>query len=125
MAIQIVGRARAAGLGLTPMQVFEAPTPRGLARLAVPVGKAVAGETALAEPVSLTPIQRWFLETPMPNRNRWCLSAVFVAPFPVDAERLRETVRTIIARHDALRIRWAVDREIGRASCRVSVCKYV
>src|SRR3546814_1767003 len=91
MAIQSVGRARAAGLGLTPMQVFEAPTPRGLARLAVPVGKAVAGETAFAEPVSLTQIQRWFLETPKPNRNRWCLSAVIVAPFPVEAERLRET----------------------------------
>src|SRR3546814_15993629 len=50
----------------------------------------------------------------MPNRNRWCLSAVFVAPFPVDAERLRETVRTIIARHDALRIRWDVDRDGSR-----------
>src|SRR3546814_6797961 len=52
----------------------------------------------------------------MPNRNRWCLSAVFVAPFPVDAERLRETVRSIIARHDALRIRWDVDQD-GSLQC--------
>ncbi|TAM76423.1 MAG: amino acid adenylation domain-containing protein [Candidimonas sp.] len=104
MAIQIVGRARAAGLGLTPTQVFEAPTPRGLARLAAAVGTAVAGVVALTDPVPLTPIQRWFLETPMPNRNRWCLSAVFAAAFVITADHLRETVETIIARHDALRI---------------------
>ena len=104
-AIQIVGRARAAGLGLTPTQVFEAPTPRGLARLAVPVGHAVAGVAPLAGPVPLTPIQRWFLETPMPNRNRWCLTAVFAVPFAVTVDRLREVVEAIVTRHDALRIR--------------------
>ncbi|MEO6985473.1 MAG: amino acid adenylation domain-containing protein [Paralcaligenes sp.] len=103
MAIQIVGRARAAGLGLTPTQVFQAPTPRGLARLAVSVKTGVAGTAALSDPVPLTPIQQWFLETPMPSRNRWCLSAVFAAPFAVSAERLRETAQIIIARHDALR----------------------
>jgi len=103
VAIQIVGRARAAGLGLTPTQVFEAPTPRGLARLAVPVGADVAGAAALTGLVPLTPIQHWFLETPMPNRNRWCLSAVFAAPFVITAERLRETMEAIVARHDALR----------------------
>jgi amino acid adenylation domain-containing protein/non-ribosomal peptide synthase protein (TIGR01720 family) len=105
MAIQLVGRARAAGLGLTPTQVFEAPTPRGQARLAAAIGGAVAGAAALDEPVPLTPIQRWFLETPMPHRNRWCLSAVFAVPASVSRERLEETVRVLIARHDALRMR--------------------
>lgn len=104
MAIQIVGRARAAGLGLTPTQVFEAPTPRGLARLAVPVAARMAGAVALTDPVPLTPIQWWFLETSMPDRNRWCLSAVFAAPFAITVERLRETVQAIIGRHDALRV---------------------
>src|SRR3546814_18710088 len=40
MAIQIVGRARAHGLALTPTQVLEATTPRGPAQLAAPVGAA-------------------------------------------------------------------------------------
>jgi len=105
VAIQIVGRARAAGLGLTPTQVFQAPTPRGLARLAVPIRDGAIGVVPLTEAVPLTPIQRWFLETPMPDRNRWCLSAVFAVPVAVTAERLGAVVSAIIARHDALRTR--------------------
>jgi non-ribosomal peptide synthase protein (TIGR01720 family) len=108
MAIQIVGRARAAGLGLTPTQVFLAPTPRGLAQLAVAVGGNVNGAEPVSEPVPLTPVQRWFLETPLPHRSRWCLSAVFAAPFVVTAARLKAAIEAIVARHDALRMRWDV-----------------
>src|SRR5690606_13253390 len=79
MAIQIVGRARAHGLALTPTQVFQAPTPRGQASLARPVSD-VAGLQPVSEPVPLTPIQQWFLDTPMSDRNRWCLTAVFSLP---------------------------------------------
>src|SRR3546814_6443626 len=68
MAIQIVGRARAHGLALTPTQVFEAPTPRGLAQLAAPVSE-VAGRDVIVEAVPLTPIQHWFMETPMRDRK--------------------------------------------------------
>lgn len=103
MAIQIVGRARAAGLALTPAQVFQAPTARGLARIATPVNGGVAGVPPIEGPVPLTPIQQWFLETPMPRRNRWCLSAVFAAPFGVSAGRLRSALEAIVGRHDALR----------------------
>ena len=103
MAIQIVGRARAAGLALTPAQVFQAPTPRGLARIATPVNGGVAGVLPVEGPVPLTPIQQWFLETPMPRRNRWCLTAVFAAPSEVSSGRLRFVLEAIVGRHDALR----------------------
>src|SRR5262249_30246160 len=42
MAIQIVGRARAAGVGLTPTQIFLAPTPRALSKLAVAIDSSSA-----------------------------------------------------------------------------------
>ncbi|MEB2398035.1 MAG: amino acid adenylation domain-containing protein [Alcaligenaceae bacterium] len=105
MAIQIVGRARRLGWALTPAQVFQAPTPRGLARLAVQVG-GMAGREPLREAVPLTPIQQWFTEIPMPDRNRWCLAAVFRYPGRVDADGLLAVARALQATHDALRMRW-------------------
>lgn len=105
MAIQIVGRARGCGLALTPTQVFQAPTPRGLAQLAAPVS-VMAGRDAVQDPVPLTPIQRWFLETPMRDRNRWCLSAVFSLPLMPSMERLSMVAHAIQTRHDALRMSW-------------------
>nr|WP_255676094.1 non-ribosomal peptide synthetase/type I polyketide synthase [Pusillimonas sp. MFBS29] len=105
MAIQIVGRARGRGLALTPTQVFQAPTPRGLARLAVPA-HALAGREVVTGPLPLTPIQRWFMDTPMPDRNRWCLTAVFALPSMPGTDRLRAAAAAVLARHDALRISW-------------------
>lgn len=113
MAIQIVGRARAAGLALAPTQVFQAPTPRGLAALAVSAVAGVAGAEPLLGPVPLTPIQHWLRETVMPDRNRWCLSAVFQAPYAVDASALQAVVEAMVARHDALRT--AVDLDSSPA----------
>lgn len=106
MAIQIVGRARAAGLALTPAQVFQAPTIRSLARLAVPVQSSTAGLAPITHPVPVTPIQHWFLETPMADRNRWCLTAVFQTSLSVGTAALQETLSAIVNRHDALRTRW-------------------
>ncbi|MBF6618108.1 MAG: aminotransferase class III-fold pyridoxal phosphate-dependent enzyme [Candidimonas sp.] len=106
MAIQIVGRARAAGWALTPTQVFQAPTLRSLAQLAVPVQGAAAGLSPITGPVPLTPIQRWFLETPMADRNRWCLTAVFHTTLDVDHATLQSILQAMVSRHDALRTRW-------------------
>ena len=108
MAIQIVGRARGRGLALTPTQVFQAPTPRGLAQLAVPASD-LAGREAVAGPVPLTPIQRWFMETPMPDRNRWCLTAVFALPRVPTLNRLRAAAAAVQSRHDALRVSWVME----------------
>ncbi|NYT82354.1 amino acid adenylation domain-containing protein [Alcaligenaceae bacterium] len=105
MAIQIVGRARRLGWALTPAQVFQAPTPRRLAQLAMPVG-GMAGREPVQEAVPLTPIQQWFNETPMPDRNRWCLAAVFRYAGRVGEPGLLDVARALQSTHDALRMRW-------------------
>jgi amino acid adenylation domain-containing protein len=54
VAIQLVGRARAAGLHITPTQIFETATPRDLAALARPAGHEAVGRPAYpadADPV--------------------------------------------------------------------------
>ena len=60
--IQIVARARRAGLQLTAKQIFDHPTIAELAAV-VGSGKQITAEQGLVSgPVSLTPIMRWFFE---------------------------------------------------------------
>ncbi len=65
LSLQVVSRARRAGLVLTPRQLFEHQTVRGLAAVAGREAAAVVPETATGE-APLTPIQRWFFGTEIP-----------------------------------------------------------
>src|SRR3546814_12762661 len=64
----------------------------------------MAGRDAVDDAVPLTPIQQWFMETPMRDRNRWCFSAVFALPFLPPLERLRAVAHALQQRHDAFRM---------------------
>ncbi len=61
LSIQIVARARQAGLLFSMRQIFEHPD-RGRAGLAVVTEAAAAGQGPVVGEVPLTPVQRWFLE---------------------------------------------------------------
>ncbi|HJT04352.1 MAG TPA: amino acid adenylation domain-containing protein, partial [Pseudonocardiaceae bacterium] len=59
LSIQLVSRARSAGLVLTPRDVFRHPTVAGLAPQ-VSAAPVVAEQGPVSGVVPLTPIQRWF-----------------------------------------------------------------
>ncbi|MEO1223659.1 MAG: aminotransferase class III-fold pyridoxal phosphate-dependent enzyme [Pseudomonadota bacterium] len=102
-AIQVAGRARVAGLALSPTQIFEHPTPASLATVARPVSSESEILAATAVPVPLTPIQNWFMGIPMVQRDRWALTAVFDGPISVTRDRLSAALAALLDRHDALR----------------------
>src|SRR5262249_31723547 len=62
LSIQVVARARAAGLGLLPQDLFLHPTVAGLAAAAGTPAAAAVEQGPVIGPVPLTPIQRWFFE---------------------------------------------------------------
>src|SRR5699024_9878577 len=99
VAIQIVGKARAEGLRITPAQIFAEPTPRRLAALAEPLETAVKGQSEVTAPLPLTPIQTWFCELEVPQRNRWCLTALFEAPAGTTGELLGEALASLVEHH--------------------------
>ncbi|ABD88903.1 type I polyketide synthase [Rhodopseudomonas palustris] len=106
MAIQLAGKARAAGWLMSPTQIFTAPTPRALAGIIQPVSAhAVEDRGPVAEAVPLTPIQRWFMDIEMPDRRHWALTAVFDLPCGVTADAMSTALAAAVRRHDALRIR--------------------
>ncbi|MFH8462582.1 non-ribosomal peptide synthase/polyketide synthase [Streptomyces sp. NPDC017991] len=107
LSIQVVSRARAAGLALTPRDLFRHPTVAALAAAAT-TGTAVpvAGTGPVSGEVPLTPIQHWFLE-PGPRRPEFFNQSVVVeTPDDVDPAALRRALAAVYAHHDALRCRF-------------------
>ncbi|MFC5288277.1 amino acid adenylation domain-containing protein [Actinokineospora guangxiensis] len=105
VAIQLVGRARAAGLRFTPRDVFERRTVAGLALVAAPdTGDAAeAPGTALGQ-VPLLPVARELVERGGPI-GRVAQSQLLVAPPGIDEGRLVAAVRVVLDTHDLLRAR--------------------
>ncbi|MFH8793724.1 non-ribosomal peptide synthase/polyketide synthase [Streptomyces sp. NPDC017941] len=105
LSIQVVSRARAAGLALTPRDLFRHPT---VAALAAASGTAapVAGTDPVAGDVALTPIQHWFLDAAPRRPEFFNQSVVVETADDVDPEALRGALAALWAHHDALRSRF-------------------
>ncbi|MFD5434091.1 non-ribosomal peptide synthase/polyketide synthase [Kitasatospora sp. NPDC127067] len=105
LSIQVVSRARAAGLALSPRDLFRHPT---VAALAAAAGSAVtvAGTEPVSGEVGLTPIQHWFLDPNPPHAEHFDQCVVVEAPGAVDPQALRRALAALWAHHDALRSRF-------------------
>jgi aryl carrier-like protein len=107
LSIQVISRARKAGLLLSPRQLFERPT---IAQLAAVVGSATAVEAVEQGPVTgevlLTPIQRWFFEQQLADPHHFNQAVVLDAPSALNPDLLEQAVSHLLAHHDALRLRF-------------------
>ncbi|NDV10306.1 amino acid adenylation domain-containing protein, partial [Rhodococcus sp. IEGM 248] len=108
MAIQLVARAKTAGLALTPRDVFEHRTIARLARLIStrPEPRAVLPELPGGGIGSfpLPPAARWLLER-SGNLDTYCQAVLLTAPPDLDTDTLTATVQTVLDHHDMLRAR--------------------
>ncbi|HEX2235927.1 MAG TPA: condensation domain-containing protein, partial [Actinomycetota bacterium] len=106
LSIQIVARANAAGLGLTPRLLFQHQTVAGLAAVAGTRREVAAEQGPVAGEVPLTPIQRWFLERDLPEPHHFNQSALLAAD-GTEPELVEKALAALIDHHDALRLRYA------------------
>ncbi|MFD4259397.1 non-ribosomal peptide synthase/polyketide synthase [Streptomyces sp. NPDC058534] len=112
LSIQLVGRARAAGLVLSVRDVFEHQTPALLARSAAdapgPDDSAQHSEVPAYGPAPRTPMMGWFadLGSDMAEFNQ---SLVLRVPAALDFDALGAALQAVLDRHDALRMRVAAD----------------
>ncbi|MEU1485843.1 amino acid adenylation domain-containing protein [Streptomyces sp. NPDC005752] len=105
LSIQLVSRAREAGLGVTPRDVFVHRTPGAIAAVATELGgrtPAPAGQGTGEMPA--TPIAAWFLERPG-TTDGYNQSGVLRTPAGADRESLVATLQLLIDQHDMLRLR--------------------
>ncbi|MEU5633346.1 non-ribosomal peptide synthase/polyketide synthase [Streptomyces rishiriensis] len=107
LSIQVVSRARTAGLALTPRDLFRHPTVAALAA-ATGTTATVAGTEPVSGEVGLTPIQHWFLDPRPPHPGFFNQSVLIETPGPVDPDALRRALTALWSHHDALRARFAL-----------------
>ncbi|MGW7573424.1 non-ribosomal peptide synthase/polyketide synthase [Streptomyces sp. NPDC054765] len=108
LSIQIVSRARRAGLALTSKDVFRHQTIAELAlRTAAVTPSSADGAAAPAGPAPLTPIQHWYLDGRRPGQAlRFTMTNRLELAPETDEPALRQAVDALVARHDALRTRF-------------------
>ncbi|HYH78193.1 MAG TPA: amino acid adenylation domain-containing protein [Longimicrobium sp.] len=109
LSIQVVSRARRAGLQLRPRDLFQHPTVARLAAVATPIeasGTPRPTAAAAAGEVPLTPIQHWFLAREVPGRDHWNMSLLLEARRAVDPAHVEAALRAVAAHHDAFRLRF-------------------
>ncbi|MEN1395198.1 phosphopantetheine-binding protein, partial [Pseudomonas aeruginosa] len=96
VSIQVVSRARQAGLQLSPRDLFQHQSIRSLA-LAAKAGAATAEQGPASGEVALAPVQRWFFEQSIPNRQHWNQSLLLQARQPLDGDRLGRALERLQA----------------------------
>ncbi|MEV5884236.1 non-ribosomal peptide synthase/polyketide synthase [Streptomyces sp. NPDC052020] len=107
LSIQVVSRARAAGLTLTPRDLFRYPTVAALAAAGTTGGAgAAAGTAPVTGDVGLTPIQHWFLDAEPRRPEVFDQCVVVETPGDVDPDALRRALNALWTHHDALRSRF-------------------
>ncbi len=106
LSIQIVTRAAAAGLELSPKQVFQNPTVAQLALVANTRLAVQAEQEELSGPVALTPIQRWFFQLELAQPAHWNMSVTLELGEPLDPVALQGALDAVARHHDALRLRF-------------------
>ncbi|HYN96501.1 MAG TPA: condensation domain-containing protein, partial [Pilimelia sp.] len=105
-SIQVVSRVRQAGLRLTSKDIFLHQTIAELAPVVTAAeAPAAAAPETIAGPAPLTPIQRWFFDTYGPLRH-FTMSVTLELAETVDEAALRRALDAVVARHEALRLRF-------------------
>ncbi|MFM0205991.1 amino acid adenylation domain-containing protein, partial [Paraburkholderia sediminicola] len=116
VSLQLIAKARQAGLKLTPKQVFDHPTIEAQARVAVELGGGgaeQAGQAEIHDVVPLTPIQGSFFERFVEAPSHWNQAVLLRVRGGLEVALLERAVQALVAQHDALRLRfmWADDTE--------------
>src|SRR2546429_4706494 len=106
LSIQVVSRARAAGLSLMPRDLF---VHQSVASLAANLGDGLpvaAEQGPVVGAVPLTPIQRWFFATQATAPEHFDQSVTVELAEDLDADALRAALAALVEHHDALRMRF-------------------
>ncbi|WP_437756712.1 amino acid adenylation domain-containing protein [Sorangium sp. So ce1389] len=115
ISIQVVSRAKQAGLGLTVKQLFQHQTVAELAAVAVAGRRVSADQGELTGPVALTPIQRWFLEGKPREPHHFNQSVLIEAVGALDPAALADALGHLGLHHDMLRARFRPGRDGSEA----------
>jgi non-ribosomal peptide synthase protein (TIGR01720 family) len=108
LSIQVIARARQAGLRLTPRQMFQYQTVAELAAVAAEAAPpAEVSPDREIGPVPLTPIQHWFFEQDSPQPHHYNQAVILEVRPGLRADMLASAVSAVFRHHDAFHLRFA------------------
>ncbi|MFE2568665.1 amino acid adenylation domain-containing protein, partial [Streptomyces mirabilis] len=130
LSIQVVARARQAGLMITSRDVYRHQTVAALARCADEAGSrrpaAASAPVEATGSAPLTPIQHWLFDSAAERAGHFGQTLSVELHAGVDATALEAALDDVVAHHDALRsrfltdeadVRWLIDGPAAR--CRL------
>ena len=106
ISIQVVSRARQAGIRLSPRDLFQYQSVRSLALVASFEQAAVIDQGPVSGEVILTPVQHSFFEQVIPARQHWNQSLLLAPREALEPARIDAALTRLINHHDALRLRF-------------------
>ncbi|MFL1391710.1 amino acid adenylation domain-containing protein [Pseudomonas tritici] len=104
ISIQVVSRARAAGIHFTAKALFQHQTVRSLARVAQLQAAQVIDQGPVQGETPLLPFQQLFFEMELPDRHHWNQSLLLTPRQPIRGEQLDAALQTLTQHHDVLRL---------------------
>ncbi|AWM93341.1 non-ribosomal peptide synthetase [Pseudomonas sp. 31-12] len=107
ISIQVVSRARRAGLSLQPRDLFQQQTLQALAAVVKEQAAPLAQQGPVDGVQTLTPIQRWFFDEPIPQRAHWNQAVLLTPRETLELPRLQAALQRLLKQHDALRLRFS------------------
>ncbi|MET8847907.1 non-ribosomal peptide synthase/polyketide synthase [Amycolatopsis sp. NPDC004625] len=106
LSMQVVSRARQAGLRVSTKDIFLHQTVAALAPEAGAVTEEAAADGPVVGDVPLTPIQDWFFATHTVNPHHFNQSMLLELADGFDAGALERALAVVWTHHDALRMRF-------------------
>ncbi|MER5733148.1 amino acid adenylation domain-containing protein, partial [Streptomyces sp. NPDC002138] len=106
LSIQVVSRARQAGIRLTSKLLFLHQNVASLAGAAEAAAPAAAAPAEVGGRAELTPIQKWFLAEHTVNPDHYAMSVQIELAPDTDPALLDRALDAVVAHHDALRMRY-------------------
>ncbi|MEO1801677.1 MAG: amino acid adenylation domain-containing protein, partial [Cyanobacteria bacterium J06629_2] len=114
LSIQIIARARQAGLTLTPKQLFQYQTIAELAAVAEVNQPIYAEQGLVTGEVLLTPIQHWFFEQDLVNFSHYNQAVLLEIAPDLNVNWLQLALNHLVSHHDALRMRFDRHNSVWR-----------
>lgn len=106
IAIQMVSRARQAGLQISSRDVFRCQSILELAAVAKQGTALLIDQGPVRGPMPLTPIQQVFFASDIPQRQHWNQSLLLTPREPLQVPLLERALNQLLVQHDALRLRY-------------------
>jgi amino acid adenylation domain-containing protein/non-ribosomal peptide synthase protein (TIGR01720 family) len=106
LSVQVIAKAKKAGILVTPKQIFEHQTIAELATVAGTTATSRAEQEAIIGKIPHTPIQYWFFEQNLPEKHHWNLAIMVELRQPVSPDILKQALPSLLVQHDALRLRF-------------------